>query len=210
MRMASWFALGGRQALGALRVLMVWSVFERYAVTDRGVMLGPNAWCYNKGDPTRIRIGNGAVCRGILRCESFGSGQIIIHQDVYLGDDTLISCAKQVEIHRNSLLAHGVQVFDNDSHPLGTSQRLADYEAILRGDRSGDDISATPVSVGPNAWIGMQSIILKGVTIGEGSIVAAGSVVTKDVPPRTLAAGNPAIAIGAVPHGAPASPANRF
>jgi len=210
MRAASWFALGGRHALGALRALIVWSVFERYAVADKGVMLGPNAWCYNKGDATRIRIGTGSFCRGILRCESFGSGQIIIHQDVYLGDDTLISCAKHVEIHRNSLLAHGVLVFDNDSHPVDTSQRLADYESILRGDRSGDNISATPVSIGPNAWIGMQSILLKGVTIGEGSIVAAGSVVTKDVPPRSLAAGNPAIVIGSLPPGIPAAPATQI
>ena len=55
------------------------------------------------------------------------------------------------------------------------------------------DVANQPIKICKNAWIGTRSIILKGVTIGEGAIVAAGSVVTKDVPPYTLVAGNPAI-----------------
>ena len=49
-----------------------------------------------------------------------------------------------------------------------------------------------PVLIGNNVWVGCRAIILKGVTIGEGAVVAAGAVVTKDVPPFTLVAGNPA------------------
>ena len=55
------------------------------------------------------------------------------------------------------------------------------------------DVNTKPVVIKKNAWIGTRSIILKGVTIGEGSIVAAGSVVTTNVPNYTLVAGNPAI-----------------
>ena len=55
------------------------------------------------------------------------------------------------------------------------------------------EINTKEIIIKNNAWIGMRSIILKGVTIGEGAIVAAGSVVTKDVPPYTLVAGNPAV-----------------
>jgi maltose O-acetyltransferase len=51
---------------------------------------------------------------------------------------------------------------------------------------------AAPVTIERNAWIGIGAIILAGVTVGEGSIVSAGSVVTREVPPRYLAAGNPA------------------
>ena len=55
------------------------------------------------------------------------------------------------------------------------------------------DVETRPICINKNAWIGTRSIILKGVNIGEGAIVAAGSVVTKDVPEYTLVAGNPAI-----------------
>lgn len=55
-----------------------------------------------------------------------------------------------------------------------------------------DEETFRPVKIGDRCWIGCNSIILKGVTLGEGAVVAAGSVVTKDVPPRTLVGGNPA------------------
>ena len=53
-------------------------------------------------------------------------------------------------------------------------------------------VKIAPVRIGDKAWIGFNAIILKGVTVGEGAIVAAGAVVTKDVPPYTIVAGNPA------------------
>jgi acetyltransferase-like isoleucine patch superfamily enzyme len=56
-----------------------------------------------------------------------------------------------------------------------------------------------PVIIGNSVWIGVNSTILKGVTIGEGSVVGAGSVVTKDVPPWTIVAGNPARVIREIP-----------
>lgn len=48
------------------------------------------------------------------------------------------------------------------------------------------------VTIGKNVWIGMNCIILKGVTVGENSVIAAGSIVTKDIPPNVLVGGNPA------------------
>ncbi|MBP6872851.1 MAG: acyltransferase [Bacteroidales bacterium] len=53
-------------------------------------------------------------------------------------------------------------------------------------------VQSKPILIGDNVWIGMRAIILKGVTIGNGSIVAAGAVVTKDVPPNTVVGGVPA------------------
>ena len=189
---------GGQHAWGLIRTVWVWSAFERFAAVGHGVRLGPNAWCYNRGKRSSIRIGDRSICRGVLRCESFGSGEIIIHEDVYLGDDCLISSAVRVEIHRNSLLAHGVQVFDNDAHPLKAGERAADYDALLHGSRTRGEIASKPITIGPNAWIGAQTILLKGVTVGEDSLIAAGSVVTKDIPSHRFAAGNPAKVRGTV------------
>jgi acetyltransferase-like isoleucine patch superfamily enzyme len=169
-----------------------WRQFDSSASIGRGCLLGPSAWCINSsGDKERITLGAGVVCRGLLRVEKFGSGQIAIATSAYIGDDCLLSAAAQISIGEGAMLAHGVQIFDNDSHPLDPAARLADYALVqTHGERGA--IAAKPVSIGARAWIGFNAIIMKGVTIGENSVVAAGSVVTRDVPPNSVVAGNPA------------------
>jgi len=61
-------------------------------------------------------------------------------------------------------------------------------------------VPTKPIRICDKVWIGMNAIILKGVTIGEGAVVAAGAVVTKDVPPWTVAAGNPARVVKCIEH----------
>jgi acetyltransferase-like isoleucine patch superfamily enzyme len=63
---------------------------------------------------------------------------------------------------------------------------------VSEGHPKSVDLSEAPVFIHDDVWVGAMSIVLKGITIGEGSIVGAGSVVTKDVPPWTIVAGNPA------------------
>jgi acetyltransferase-like isoleucine patch superfamily enzyme len=84
-----------------------------------------------------------------------------------------------------------VAIFDNISHPMSAAKRLT------RASIAADD--AAPIVIGRNVWIGMRSLIMRGLTIGDNSIVAAGSVVTKSVPANTLVAGNPAVAIREIP-----------
>ncbi len=92
-----------------------------------------------------------------------------------IGDRTEIHCGKQVEIGQNCNISWDCCIMDRDYHKLDS-----------------DEETFRPVKIGDRCWIGCNSIILKGVTLGEGAVVAAGSVVTKDVPPRTLVGGNPA------------------
>jgi acetyltransferase-like isoleucine patch superfamily enzyme len=125
--------------------------------------------------------------------EKFGNGRIEVGCDAYIGDDCLISCACAVTIGDHTLLAHGVHIFDNDTHPLNWKQRSADVENLLRGKTTGESqISHSPVQIGEHVWVGFNSCIMKGVVIGPRSVIAAGSVVTKDVPSDTLVGGNPA------------------
>lgn len=84
----------------------------------------------------------------------------------------------------------GVKIYDNDFHPL---QKLA------RRTNSAEHIRVAPVRIGNDVWVGTDALILKGVSIGEGSIIAAGSVVTRDVAPHTIVGGAPATQIGTVP-----------
>ena len=109
---------------------------------------------------------------------------------VFIGHACSFTIAQEIAIGDDCLIAGGVQVRDNDGHPL-------DPEARRRRDPVTADTVA-PVRIGANAWIGSRAIILKGVVIGENAVVAAESVVTKDVPPNTIVAGNPARAIRTV------------
>lgn len=175
---------------------MIWSNFEACGRIDPTCKLGPDAWCLS--DKKRIVLGPNVICRGILRCEFFGDGEIIAGEDSYIGDDVIISAAVSVRIGAHTLIAQGVEIFDNDTHPLDALERRRDYQCILGKDKEKPTVPAAPVLIGDDCWIGSGAFIAKGVKIGEGSVIGARSVVTHDVPPHTLAAGNPAREIRAI------------
>jgi len=79
------------------------------------------------------------------------------------------------------MMANGVYITDSDWHGI--------Y------DRTDRDSEVKPVHIGDNVWLGDHSMVLKGVTIGENSVVAAGAVVTRDVPPNVVVAGSPATVV---------------
>jgi len=126
-----------------------------------------------------------------------------------IGDYTLLVGAlvvadERVEIGSHCLISWNVGIADSDFHPLSAALRKLDAVALApyapdRPPRPREAIRAKPVVIKDNVWIGMNAIVLKGVTIGENSIVAAGSVVTKDVPPNSIVAGNPAVIVKEVP-----------
>jgi acetyltransferase-like isoleucine patch superfamily enzyme len=90
------------------------------------------------------------------------------------------------------LIAHAVTILDNLTHPLSASARHDHYRQILtNGHPKAIDLDEQPVEIGDDVWIGCMSVILRGVTIGQGAIIGAGSVVANSVPPWTIVAGNP-------------------
>jgi acetyltransferase-like isoleucine patch superfamily enzyme len=105
------------------------------------------------------------------------------------------------------MLSWGVTVIDTDSHALDPDVRANDAFDWLVGSQTGHlglykdwlNVRSKNIVIKDGAWIGFGSTILKGVTIGVGSIVGCNSVVTKDVPDYTKVAGNPARVIGQVP-----------
>jgi acetyltransferase-like isoleucine patch superfamily enzyme len=111
----------------------------------------------------------------------------------------MIAAAKHVEIGNDVIIAWGVTISDHNSHSIKFSERSRDVEHWITGKKDWSDVKIEPVRIMDKAWIGFNSIILRGVTIGEGAIVGAGSVVTKDVLPWTIVAGNPARVIREIP-----------
>jgi len=95
----------------------------------------------------------------------------------------VIYASRHIRIDEFVLIGVGARIFDTDFHPL-------DWEARRRNDMS--QVATAPVHICRDVWIGADSIVLKGVTIGERSIIAAGSVVTSDVPPDSVFGGVPA------------------
>lgn len=123
---------------------------------------------FDKED-ARIMIGD--------RC-FIGGGQIIAAEEVTFGDDVLV--------------AWGCTFVDHDSHSVVWEERKDDVINWKNGFKNWSYVKKSPVVIEDKVWIGFNSIILKGVTIGEGAVVGAGSVVTKDVPAYTVVGGNPA------------------
>ncbi len=176
------------------RYVSVWRRFNRKSKVDETCWLGPNAWCSTyerQTEQARIEIRANAVIRGLLRLEL--GGRIVIAEGCYVGDDCILDSAEAIIIGRDTWLAHGVSVFDNDNHPIGVEARLQQAMAYRSGRAAAAPRpAAAAVRIGELVWIGCNSFIGKGVSIADRSIVAAHSVVIKDVPADCMVAGNPA------------------
>jgi acetyltransferase-like isoleucine patch superfamily enzyme len=120
-------------------------------------------------------------------------GRIEIGQWCFLGEGARIWSAVHISIGNRVLISHSVNIFDSLTHPLDARLRHEHFRTImLHGHPRAIDLGERPVEIGDDVWIGANSCILRGVTIGAGAIVGAASVVTQDVPADCVFAGNPA------------------
>ncbi|PWR18217.1 galactoside O-acetyltransferase [Zavarzinia compransoris] len=148
-----------------------------------------------------LRVGDNCDISGTYVFER-GCGQITIGDGTSIGGHCLLICSQPEGIHigRNTMLSWDVVVMDSNAHSLDRGLRENDPTDWLTGSTVGSlgafknwyDVAAGPVRIGDGVWIGFGTTIMKGVTIGDGAIVASQSVVTKDVPPYCVVGGNPA------------------
>lgn len=118
--------------------------------------------------------------------------------DFTLLNGALIMAEERILIGKHVLISWNVGIADSDFHPLDAAQRRIDTYALApfyKGRPPRPPLKTAPVTIEDNAWIGMNAVILKGVTIGENSVVAAGAVVSKSVPANVVVAGNPAVIV---------------
>jgi acetyltransferase-like isoleucine patch superfamily enzyme len=143
-------------------------------------------------DLENISIGSHCLIAGILLVWQ-NCGKIEIGDYSFVGENSRIYSAKNIKIGNRVQIAHGCNIFDNNIHSLNPSERHLEYiQNITKGVAKLYPLKEKEVVIKDDAWLGANVIVLKGVTIGEGSIIGAGSVVTCDVPDYTVFAGNPA------------------
>ena len=152
-----------------------------------------------RGPGTRIIIGKRFSARSNSTGNAIGVFQPVMitawgkDARVEIGDDVRISgCSitaeQHIKIGNRVMIGSGVLIMDTDAHPLAPNAR-----------QKNEAPKTAPVFIEDDVFIGTRAIILKGVRIGSGAVIAAGAVVTKDVPKGCIVIGNPSIIIGKVP-----------
>lgn len=144
------------------------------------------------GTNEAISIGTHSIILGELLVFAHG-GRIVCGDWCYVGEGTRIWSGAQIDIGNRVLISHNVNIIDGLTHPIRADERHAHFRKIAQeGHPKHISLGDKPIVVEDDSWIGAAAIILRGVKIGEGAIVGAGAVVTKDVPRNVIVAGNPA------------------
>lgn len=171
------------------------AVKNRFAKMGHGVYIG---WLSQLVGSEYIQIGDYvSIGKGTYLCawdkyqEQSFNPQIILCERVIVGPNAHITACNSIKIGKNTLLGKWVTITDN-SHG-DTSIDTRSYPPISRLL-----VSKGKVVIGENVWIGDKATILPGVSIGDGSVIGANAVVTKDVPPYSVVVGNPARIINKV------------
>lgn len=150
------------------------------------------------GDSSKIQFGD--YCNVSCKINLNKHGSIVVGNHVFM-NYSVLRIDYNLRIGSTCMFGPNVTFWDTDNHPLSISKRRQqaidfseNFPLIRSYEAGGGDII-----IEDNVWIGMDALIMGGVTIGEGAVVAARSVVTRDVEPRTLVGGIPARFISNIP-----------
>lgn len=138
-----------------------------------------------------------------------GSGFISIGSRTFINAGTQLISRTRIDIGDDVTIAWGCTIYDHDSHSINYRERVHDQKLQLSAIKSGnfianknwESVKTGAIKIGNFAWLGFDVVVLKGVTIGEGAIIGARSVVASDIPAWCIAAGNPARVIRQLPEG---------
>ena len=164
----------------ALRYLWFFKVRNRHIVTRGFVFLERDSEIYCRRGLGRMELGRWVhIGRGnAIRCHE---GYLRVGDKVVFGTNDCVNCYLDVEIGDDCIVGDQVYIGDFD-------HRFRDLSTPIRKQ----GIVTAPVRIENDCWVGEKASIMRGVTVGRGSVIGAGSVVTRDVPPYSVAAGNPA------------------
>ena len=178
--------------ISGLRFNKTWNIAGRIYISKSSWLLRIIHPELKKGE---LQIGDDFSCNNNITSNSVGvfqpcffnisesGSKILIGNNVGISGSTL-NASKSITIGDNTIIGSGCLITDTDSHPIVAKLRnKSDYLQYTK---------SLPIVIGKDVFIGARSIIMKGVTIGDGAVIGAGSVVTKNVPANFIVAGNPA------------------
>ena len=175
-------------------------------VPPANVRLGPNTLVtgdlsfkrFRNNEPDALVIGANCTMDGVHFALG-EKGRVQIGDYCYFTNAVLL-CELEMRIGDYVVIGWNATIADTDFHPLKPAERIADAIACspLGQGRARPEIPKRPVTIEDDVWIGPNATILKGVRIGTGAFIEAGSLVTRDVPARARIMGNPAQVIGEV------------
>lgn len=146
-----------------------------------------------------LNIGNNSIIGGQFIFET-RDGNVVVGDRVFMGS-ALIICKTSITIADDVIIESGVCLYDHTSHSLDYREREKDIRSVVEDHRAGrrfvqskdwSVVGAKAIQIHRSAWIGRNATILKGVTVGQGAVVAPHSLVIRNVPPWTMVAGSPA------------------
>ncbi len=158
-----------------LRAIILGAIV-RTRLQKAGLVVAPGGWAMPtiQNDGGRIEVGSVALFSGV-RLEVWRGALLTIGKGTYLNRNTEVVAARSVSIGRDCMIARDVLIMDTDQHAL-----------------PGAELGVAPVVIEDRVWIGARAIVLKGVTIGHDSVIGAGAIVTKSVPPHSVVVGTAA------------------
>lgn len=149
---------------------------------DATIVIGARFTAHSKSSGNSIGVSQPVIIT------AWGDGSSVrIGEDCGLSGCS-ITALERITLGNRVLVGSGALIIDTDAHALAPEDRARDASPVVE-----------PVTIEDDVFIGARAVVLKGVTIGQGAVIGAAAVVTNDVPPRAVVAGNPSRVVGHVP-----------
>lgn len=162
-----------------------------------------------EGHPENVELGRGVIIDAYAKIYCHKNGRIKIGDDSYIGDHAIVHTGKKggwITIGTNCTVQSFSIVHGHGGCEIGNDVRIASHTVIIPANHRFEDssrpireqgVTRIGIRIESDVWIGSGCIVLDGVTVGQGGVIGAGSVVNKSVPPGAISIGSPAKPVGA-------------